>query len=362
MYKQIEGLLGRYGYENVTLNVGDIYLALRQESGQCYAVVTLDETKGTRLSKEQFFHVSEQIRGFIKQRGCVHSRFLYLLISDDDSSASRLFKNYECFWRIVPSRCQLMVFEWAEEAFMVLRRPLEDLLEGYAYQKNSQRVYRENYSETGNYGKNDIRNVITRAIREKKLPLCNILIILINVLVFLYTDFFAVFRGDSAIDAGALGWQAVLEEGQWYRMISSMFIHLDSEHLFNNMLVLAYIGSCVELELGSFRYGILYIGSGLLAGGTSMVYNMMQNVYTVSVGASGAIFGTVGAILFIVLFHKGRKIQYNLRQIAFLAFFSLYGGFASQGVDNAAHFGGFLAGFVLAGLLTLGWKRNIENS
>lgn len=137
-----------------------------------------------------------------------------------------------------------------------------------------------------------------------------------------------------------------------------MFLHSGGEHLLNNMLVLAYMGSCLELALGSLRYGILYIGSGLLAGITSMVYNMLQNNYTVSVGASGAIFGTVGAMLFLVLFHKGRKAQYSIGQIAWMAFFSLYSGFASQGIDNAAHFGGFIAGFLLAGLLTLGWKTD----
>ena len=89
-----------------------------------------------------------------------------------------------------------------------------------------------------------------------------------------------------------------------------------------------------------------------------MVYNMVQNDYLLSVGASGAIFGTVGAMLFLVVFHKGKKAQYSIRQIAWMAFLSLYGGFASQGVDNAAHFGGFAAGFLLAGLLTINLKSD----
>lgn len=333
MYSQVQAVLERYGYENITLNARGIYVALRQMQEKSCVVVTLDETAGDRLGTEQFYHISEQIREHLMGRGCTHCIFLYLLISDDDSSAGRIFKNYECFWRISPKRGQLMVFEREEEAFMVLRRPLEELLvQGESFKK----------------------------IERKQLPLCNIVIILINVLVFLYTDFFAVFGGEGVLDAGALGWYAVLEEGQWYRMFSSMFLHLGGDHLFNNMLVLAYIGSMVELELGSFRYGILYIVSGLLAGGTSMVYNMMQNTYTVSVGASGAIFGTIGAILFLVLFYKRKRIQYSMRQIAFLAFFSLYGGFASQGVDNAAHFGGFIAGFLCAGLLTMRWGQGAE--
>lgn len=333
MYSQVQTVLERYGYENIPLNARGIYVALRQMQEKSFVVVTLDETAGDRVGTEQFYHISGQIREYLMGRGCAHCVFLYLLISDDDSSAGRIFKNYECFWRISPKERRLMVFEREEAAFTVLRRPLEELL-----------VQRESYEKT----------------ERKWLPWCNIAIILINVAVFLYTDFFAVFGGGEVLEAGALGWYAVLEEGQWYRMFSSMFLHLGGEHLFNNMLVLAYIGSVVELELGSFRYGILYIVSGLLAGGTSMVYNMMQNTYTVSVGASGAIFGTIGAILYLVLFYKRKRIRYSMRQMAFLAFFSLYGGLASQGVDNAAHFGGFIAGFLCAGLLAVQWGQGTE--
>ena len=82
--------------------------------------------------------------------------------------------------------------------------------------------------------------------------------------------------------------------------------------------------------------------------------DMLRDDYIVSIGASGAVFGIVGAVLYLVLFQKGRNAQYSARQIAWMAFLSLYGGFTSQGVDNAAHVGGFIAGFLLAALLTWG--------
>lgn len=335
MYKQIERILLQYGYENILLNTADIYLALRQEHGEGYVVVTLDETTGNQLTQEQFYHVSEQIRVFLQKRGCFQCHFLYLLVSEDDRSVQRLFQHYECFWRIVPSRGQVMVFETSEEVFLTLRRPLEELFA-------SGSAFGGNFSENG-----------YAAGRDKRIPWCNLLLITVNVLVFLYTDFFAVFSSSEVVDAGALGWYEVFRQGEWYRLITSMFLHSNLEHIFNNMLVLAFIGSSLELELGSRRYGILYLGSGILAGCTSMVYNMLRNDYVVSIGASGAIFGTVGAMLYLVLFRKGRRAQYNVKQIAWMAFLSLYGGFTSQGVDNAAHFGGFLAGSLLAGLLTL---------
>lgn len=363
MYQQIKQILLQYGYEEITLNTGDIYLALRQERGEGYAVVTLDEMGGNKLGARQFYHVSEQIREFLQARGCYRCRFLYLLVTEDDSSVGRLFRDYEsywrkCFWRIQPSKGQVMVYEDEDEAFMVLRDPLENLFASYGTHQNYYEGASQGYQGAG---KNGYGQFQPGRFRGRALPWCNIIIILVNVLVFLYMDFFNPFSANALTEAGGLGWQQVLEEGQWYRMISCMFLHAGGEHLFNNMLVLGYIGSCLESAIGSIRYGILYIGSGLLAGITSMVYNMVQNDYVLSVGASGAIFGTVGAMLFLVVFHKGKKAQYSVRQIVWMAFLSLYGGFASQGVDNAAHFGGFVAGFLLAGLLTMGsWPDCIK--
>jgi len=357
MYQQIKQILLRYGYEEIPLNAADIYLALRQEQGEGYAVVTLDETGGNKLDARQFYHVSEQIREFLQARGCYRCRFLYLLVTEDDSSVERLFRNYEsywqgCFWRIHPSKGQVMVYEDVYEAFLVLRGPLENLFAQHSFQERYVGSAGRACREPGQ------GQSATEGFWGRNLPWCNILIIIINVLVFLYMDFFNPFSADAITEAGGLGWHQVFEEGQWYRMVSSMFLHGGGEHLFNNMLVLGYVGSCLELAVGSVRYGILYIGSGLLAGITSMVYNMVQNDYVLSVGASGAIFGTVGAMLFLVAFHKGRKAQYSVRQIAWMAFLSLYGGFASKGIDNAAHFGGFAAGFLLAGLLTMGLKSD----
>ena len=115
--------------------------------------------------------------------------------------------------------------------------------------------------------------------------------------------------------------------------------------------------SILEEKIGSIRYGILYLASGILAGCASMGYNMLQNDNVVSKGASGAIFGVIGAMLFVVLARRNEEDRYTVRQIAVLAVLSLYGGLTSQGVDNAAHFGGFIAGFILAWILTMLQKR-----
>lgn len=340
IYEKIAVVLKNFLYNEITLNIPGIHLALRQEQETGYAVVTLDETGGVCLSREQLLHISEQIRDFLRKRSCYHTHFLYLLVTEDDSSMVRLFENFEGVWRIAPYRGQLMVYEHSDYMFQILRQPLEEILAPAKYADTASSTVRQN---TSGY----------------QLPWCNLTIIAINLLIFLYTDFFS-FNGDAILDQGALGWQEVLVDGQWYRLLTSIFLHIGIDHIFNNMLVLGYIGSILERQIGHLQYGILYLLSGILAGAASMVYNMMQNSDSVSVGASGAIFGTVGAMLYLVIYFHGKAGGYTLRQVAVIAFFGLYSGFTSQGVDNAAHVGGFIAGFVLAALLVFLSRRPLS--
>lgn len=340
IYEKIAVILKNFLYDEITLNIPGIHLALRQDQDTGYAIVTVDEMEGTRLSREQLLHIAEQIRNFLRKRSCYYTHFLYLLVTEDDSSMARLFGDFEAVWRIAPNRGQLMVYEHSDSMFQILRQPLEEI---FALPK-----YTDAPSHTA-----------WQKPAAIQVPWCNLIIIAINLLVFLYTDFFS-FHGEAILDEGALGWQEVLTDGQWYRLLTSMFLHIGADHIFNNMLVLGYVGSILERQIGHLQYGILYLLSGILAGAASMVYNMVQNSSSVSVGASGAIFGTVGAMLYLVIYFHGKAGGYTLRQVAVMAFFGLYGGFTSQGVDNAAHIGGFIAGFGLAALLVFLSRRPLH--
>lgn len=177
-----------------------------------------------------------------------------------------------------------------------------------------------------------------------------VILILINVLIFLKTDIAALTGGEDAwIDKGCLSWYHFFYRHEYYRVLTCMFLHGGIDHIFNNMLCLFFMGSFLEQHIGTPRFLILYFSSGIIAGFTSMVYNMLLGVNTLSIGASGAIFGITGGLLALVLFHR-KDIEIDYHQMIFAAFLSLYSGLTDQGVDNAAHLGGFLGGLLL-GLL-----------
>ena len=114
------------------------------------------------------------------------------------------------------------------------------------------------------------------------------------------------------------------------------------------MLVLFILGDRLEQILGGVRYLLFYLLCGLGANIVSLIFDLkMGDWYTMSAGASGAIFGVVGGLMWIVFMNRGRLGDLSSGQLAVMAFFTLYLGFTSSGVDNAAHVGGLLVGILL---------------
>ena len=92
-----------------------------------------------------------------------------------------------------------------------------------------------------------------------------------------------------------------------------------------------------------------------------MAYSTYLQTFTDSIGASGAIFGVIGALLWMVLKNKGKVESITLGKIMFLAIYSLYSGFISTNVDNAAHIGGFIGGIWIAMAVGVPDKSNNNN-
>lgn len=145
----------------------------------------------------------------------------------------------------------------------------------------------------------------------------------------------------------------LISAGEWYRLLTGMFLHFGFAHLLGNMVSLILIGDYVERYLGHIRYLIVYICGGIISGWFSWKHEIMAGEETVSAGASGAVFAVIGALLVLVLAHKGRLEQLTLQRMLLMAAFSLYTGFRSQGVDGFAHLGGFLGGVAIAGIMVL---------
>lgn len=196
---------------------------------------------------------------------------------------------------------------------------------------------------------------------DKKTAPCTILLAAVNVIVFFYLTFQGMTEdGAFMLEHGAMYVPYVLGEGEYYRLFSSMFMHFGFEHLVNNMVMLLVIGFTLEREIGTIKFLIIYLLSGLGGNILSAVWDVMLESFAVSAGASGAIFGIVGALLYVALRNRGRIGEMSGRGLVFMVILSLYYGFTGGGVDNFAHIGGLLSGFILSVLLY--WKRQRKYS
>lgn len=185
----------------------------------------------------------------------------------------------------------------------------------------------------------------------KKEPVTASLVVL-NLIAFFISEIMGGSQDTQVmLEAGAAYTPFILEKGEYYRLFTCMFLHFGIEHLLNNMLILFVIGGRLERTLGKLRLVIIYILGGLGGNIISMFLEMKNMDYHVSAGASGAVFAVMGALLYVVIRHKGRVEDLSAKQIVFMAALSLYFGFTSTGVDNAAHVGGLLVGAFLAVLL-----------
>lgn len=192
----------------------------------------------------------------------------------------------------------------------------------------------------------------------RKKAYVNGVIIAVNIAYFLFLEIAGSSNdGLFMIEHGAMYGPLILACGEYYRFFTSIFMHFGIEHLVNNMLILFVLGDNMERALGKIKYLIFYLSCGIGANVVSFIFSMNQERQPVSAGASGAIFGVVGGLIYAVAVNKGRLEDLNSRQLVIMAGISLYFGFTSTGVDNVAHVAGLVMGIIMAAILYRKPKR-----
>jgi len=284
-----------------------------------------DFTNGVFLSENDLMESLHNVRDSFYAKGYSNIEKLSIAFVYDITAAKHIFAYDMSHWFVDLTEKRLLVYETQPDDFMGVRKGIEQFLE----QEKALKTVRQ------------------KTVRRMFSPV-NTLIVLANVIVFIITEVL----GDTLdayymYECGAVFGPAIKEEHEFYRLFTSMFLHFGVSHLSGNMVVLLLLGDNLERALGKVRYVLLYILSGLCAGTCSVIYNLVQDTSAVCAGASGAIFGVVGALLYIVLANKGRLEELTGTRLIILVAYTLYTGFTSSGIDNAAHIGGLIVGFLL---------------
>ena len=199
------------------------------------------------------------------------------------------------------------------------------------------------------YG-NDTPDALER-IFQGPINWMNLLIIGVNLLIFALTEITGDTEDVTVMLKCGAAYTPWSLDGQWYRLFTSMFLHFGVSHLLNNMVLLLFLGDMLEELTGKWRYLLIYLGGGLAGNIISLLMDCRSGEMAVSAGASGAVFAVIGGIFVILVKQRGRVKDLTLSRLVFVIFLSIYHGFQSSGIDNAAHVGGLLGGIFLTFLV-----------
>ena len=335
------------GYQRMDSNAQGIYLFYRVEEMDLMLISVITAASGKELTLEQYQHVLNQIKANFRQSDSGRLKLLSLILTENAGEVKPWATNSaeDSHWIVDMRNNRLIIYESQSSTFTSIQRSIEQILTEETYQERT-----GSYKQAPPYA--------SQMNRFKQMP-ATMVLIAINVLVYLLTHF-TIFLSEpeAVVEKGALSWYLIKENQEYYRILTSMFLHADWSHLFNNMLVLLFVGGNLERAVGRIKYLFLYFGTGILAGIASISYNMWKEYAlalsgntTYSIGASGAIFGVVGAVLWIVVINKGRLKEISSTQMILFVILSLYGGVVNSQIDQAAHVGGFLGGVILSILL-----------
>lgn len=322
-------------YLIATTTFSEIMVYFLPSNGNVEVVVTIDYQKEIYLSGEIYSSVRENFIQSFKGQGFTNVHMLTLVMCRDVKMLQSIIEEDRFCWYIDTEEKRLNIPEGNVEDFYGLKGKLEEFL-------NNPQLFAEATKVEENLPKK-------QNMKLKELPFINITIVAINILVFILCAFIP----DVLYNKGAFSFLLIEKTKEYYRFLSSAFMHADLDHLFSNMLVLFFLGNLVEKKVGHLKYMWLYLLSAILGNVASAIYEIHLGYMFFSVGASGAIFGVIGAVLVLVLAKGGRWETITLPRMLLMVGYSLYSGFVVENVNNAAHIGGFVAGALIMGIFCL---------
>lgn len=297
-----------------------------------YICSIIKNVRGTDITADVIVESAEELQRKFLLSGYMDVSVMHIIITDRDEDVRMLEEKGIQFWIVDVRSQKFMVFENQTENYFGIREVIEDAL----------------LNEAGIPQKLPLREYISGNFA----PIVTILIIIINIGVFVWCEVFATSeQAEYIVSKGVLGYEYIYEGKEYLRFITSMFLHFGFLHLANNMFMLAIVGNRVERWIGHIRLLMVYFISGFGGGIASVIYHMLQEQDIVSAGASGAVYGVIGAMLVMILKYQDK--EFDIRYIFFVLLLLVCGS-VQEGVDFAAHIGGLVVGIVSAFALSTG--------
>ena len=295
-------------------------------------------------NKEQFdfdmFKTKRIVKKIKKKTLSLNINTLSIFLSLGDNVDLSSSKNVDC----------IMVNEEEDlKNSNIIKNIFPDLSKKLKFREEGVQLFMKITNDINNHNKTDAEKV--NEVFKMKRPYITYALIIINVLLYfipLLTGSYDKLINDFCIYAPAI------KSGELYRLFTGIFLHGNLLHLAFNCYALYILGMQLESFMGKVKYLIIYLFAGL----TGALFSMIFSNYSASIGASGAIFGIMGAIVYFGYHYRVYLGNVIKSQIIPVIVLNLAIGFLSSGIDNFAHIGGLIGGFLITMGLGIKYKSS----
>ncbi|MCP3741402.1 rhomboid family intramembrane serine protease [Rossellomorea sp. BNER] len=191
-----------------------------------------------------------------------------------------------------------------------------------------------------------------RSLFKNGKPFFTYFFIVVQLIIFAFLEMNGGSQNPETLIKYGAKYNPLIIEGEWWRFITPMFLHIGFVHLLMNTLALYFLGSAVERIFGRGRFLFIYLFSGIVGTLASFVFTS-----NLSAGASGAIFGCFGALLYFGATHPSTFFRTMGMNVIAVIILNLILGFTIPGIDNAGHIGGLIGGFLATGIVHFPRKK-----
>ena len=227
----------------------------------------------------------------------------------------------------------------------IIKQKFPDLTKKLKYSEKGVALFAKITSDINEHNKKDAKKI--NAVFKNSFPMITYWLIAVNVILYVIPILFGQYNN---LINGYSVWGPAIREGEYYRLLTGIFLHGGLVHLLFNCYALFVIGAQVENFLGRFKFLVIY----LVAGISGALFSMIFGGNYASIGASGAIFGLMGALVYFGYHYRVYLGNVVKSQIIPLIILNLILGFCMTGIDNFAHVGGLIGGTLMS--IALGVK------
>lgn len=371
--EKLKQYFGDRGFREVNLHTGNMDLFYTSVGESASLVWIISEEARLGMDREAYNRYYGKIRQSFTDRGFFYINTITLFLTSECKQAADIAGG-TAFWVADEKYGRLVIYENQPEDFCGIRLHLEQfvsLLTAERVQEaerlkqlEEERRRRDAYMENVMRGQRQYQGQFQRQrmsgqrpryaqrreqpYSSQKRPIVISALIVINFVILCMVNLFGNRLGlEEWIELGAVSWMDVFDNGEYYRLFTCMFLHSGIDHIVGNMLVLYAAGEILERNIGHLRFAVVYLAGGIAASLTSCWFYSSTHQYVQSIGASGAVFAVVGALVVYLILNKERAMEVGAVRIVIFAFYALYSGFANSGTDNAAHVGGLVGGSLI---------------